>query len=52
MDSHTHHNLSYGDEILISKANNSFTLIHPEGHDFFNACRTKLGWSLGLDSKE
>ena len=52
MDSHTHHNLSYGDEILISKANDSFTLIHPKGHDFFNACRTKLGWSLGLDSKE
>lgn len=52
LDSHTHKAINYGDEIEIAKANKSFTLIHPQDHDFFNACRTKLGWSLPIHSQE
>jgi NAD+ kinase len=52
LDSHTHHKLNSGDEVTIEKAKDTFTLIHPDGHDFFNACRTKLGWSLSLNPPE
>ena len=26
-------------------------LIHPVNHDFYSACRNKLGWSLGVPNK-
>ena len=52
LDSHTHKNINFNDEIEVKKADECFTLIHPEDHDFFNACRTKLGWSLGLELEE
>jgi len=52
LDSHTHKAINFGDEINIAKADKSFTLIHPQDHDFFNACRTKLGWSLEVHSEE
>ena len=47
-----HKNINFNDEIEVKKADECFTLIHPEDHDFFNACRTKLGWSLGLEFEE
>ena len=31
--------------INVSKSSSVLTLIHPEGHDFFEGCRNKLGWS-------
>ena len=34
-----------GQLIHISKAKEHLTLIHPEDHDFYEACRNKLGWS-------
>jgi len=46
-DSHNKIKLSLGDEITINKTAEELILIHPKGHDFYSACREKLGWSLG-----
>ena len=48
LDSHNESKLREGDSILLSKAKSKLTLIHPKDHDFYSACRNKLGWSLGL----
>lgn len=34
-----------GDVISVRKRAQKLTLLHPRGHDFYNACRSKLGWS-------
>jgi NAD+ kinase len=34
-----------GDIISIRKRAQKLTLLHPRGHDFYGACRSKLGWS-------
>jgi len=34
-----------GDEVIITKSEKALTLIHPEGHNFYETCRTKLGWA-------
>jgi NAD+ kinase len=34
-----------GDAICVRKRAQKLTLIHPSGHDFYEACRSKLGWS-------
>lgn len=34
-----------GDQIVIRKKPHRLKLIHPPGHDFYQACRSKLGWS-------
>ncbi|PCK08478.1 MAG: NAD(+) kinase [Alteromonadaceae bacterium] len=36
---------SPGDRVVISKAKKKLHLIHPEGHNFYETCRTKLGWA-------
>ncbi len=51
VDGQTNLLIKKGDEIRIVKANHSVTLIHPLDHNFYSACRTKLGWSLGLPLK-
>ena len=48
LDSHNESKLRQGDSISLSKAKSKLTLIHPKDHDFYSACRNKLGWSLGL----
>ena len=48
LDSHNESKLRQGDSISLSKAKSKLTLIHPKDHDFYSACRKKLGWSLGL----
>jgi NAD+ kinase len=40
------------DRIIINKTKDELNLVHPLEHDFFSACRTKLGWSLGVPAKE
>lgn len=35
----------HGDVISVRKRPQKLTLLHPEGHDFYEACRSKLGWS-------
>lgn len=37
--------LQAGDWIYIRKHPFKLRLLHPPGHDFYEACRTKLGWS-------
>ena len=44
-DGQTHLVTKPGDVIYIRKKSHKLTLIHPLGHDFYETCRTKLGWS-------
>ena len=47
-DGHVHFEVSAGDEIHISKMAETLTLIHPLPHDFYESCRSKLGWGSKL----
>jgi len=47
-DGQTHVVTQPGDEIVVSKKSSRLTLIHPEGHDFYETCRRKLGWGSHL----
>jgi len=51
-DGHDSYNLKYGDVVSIESAKETLQLLHPKDHDFYDACRTKLGWSLGVPNKE
>lgn len=51
LDSHDSLLLKKGDEIVIRKAEAELTLLHPLNHDFYSACRNKLGWSKALSNK-
>lgn len=46
-DSHNKNKLNSGDIVTLNKSKSTLSLIHPDNHNFYNACRTKLGWSLG-----
>ena len=50
LDSHNSFNLSQGDEVLIKKSGPLLKLIHPIEHNFYEASRNKLGWSLNPSS--
>ena len=50
-DSHDNLELKESDVIRLSKDASSLCLIHPKDHDFYSACRNKLGWSLGVPVK-
>ena len=52
LDSHHKINLKKNDHVHLSKAKSELTLIHPKDHDFYSACRNKLGWSMGITSKK
>ncbi len=43
-------NLSYKEDISISKMEKTLKLVHPKSNDFFEACREKLGWSLNISN--
>ena len=47
-DSHTNFTTAPGDEVYINKMSSTLTLIHPEQHGFYQACRSKLGWGSRL----
>tara|TARA_B100001029_G_scaffold177937_1_gene183546 strand:+ start:709 stop:1533 length:825 start_codon:yes stop_codon:yes gene_type:complete len=38
-------------DFVITKSQQSFKLLHPRDHDFFETCRDKLNWSLSKDEK-
>jgi NAD+ kinase len=38
--------LNQNQRLMIRKHPNKLTLLHPLGVDFFEACRTKLGWNM------
>ncbi|MES2917214.1 MAG: NAD(+) kinase [Pseudomonadota bacterium] len=40
--------LRAGDWVYVNKHPFKLRLLHPPGHDFYAACRTKLGWSSHL----
>lgn len=42
--------LRSGDWVYVNKHPFKLRVIHPPGHDFYEACRTKLGWSSHLTS--
>lgn len=44
-DGQTHLETMPGDEIVVKKKPESICLIHPEDHDFYEVCRSKLGWA-------
>ncbi len=44
-DGQTHVISQPGDEVIISKSPRLLKLIHPLGHNFYETCRTKLGWA-------
>ncbi len=44
-DGQNHAETQKGDELLVFKSNKELKLIHPEGTNFYETCRTKLGWA-------
>lgn len=42
--------LNIGDSLHIRKHPFKLNLLHPPGYDFYNSCRTKLGWNQDFDS--
>jgi len=44
-DGQTHVVTQPGDEVLVSKSDKLLTLIHPKDHNFYEICRSKLGWA-------
>ena len=47
-DGQTHFVLSAGDEIMIKRLDQTLTLIHPPGYDYYNVLRQKLNWGQPL----
>ncbi|WP_049721699.1 NAD(+) kinase [Gilvimarinus polysaccharolyticus] len=43
-DGQTHDVVTGGDEIIISKKPQQLQLLHPLNHNFYERCRSKLGW--------
>jgi NAD+ kinase len=50
-DGHNDFNTEPGDIIRIRKHPHAISLIHPADHNFYDVCRTKLGWGSRLDAK-
>ncbi len=44
-DGQTHVVAQPGDEVFVRKSDRRLQLVHPEGHDFYETCRSKLGWA-------
>lgn len=47
-DGQTHSVTEPGDEVRIAKKEKALQLIHPKDHNFYETCRTKLGWASHL----
>lgn len=47
-DAQTHLGTEPGDELLIKKLQHKLHLLHPLYHNYYETCRTKLGWGRGL----
>lgn len=43
-DGHSHAEVQTGDEIHICKKQHTLELLHPIGYNFYERCRSKLGW--------
>lgn len=51
-DGQSHVVTQAGDEIVIRKAEKGVELIHPVGHNFYETCRSKLGWASHLTNSK
>lgn len=49
-DGEVRYTASAGDEIIVSKKDVALQFVHPPGHSFYQACRSKLGWGSRLVS--
>lgn len=47
-DGQMHVSLQAGDEVQIRKKSEKLQLVHPLDHDYYETCRTKLGWGSRL----
>ena len=52
LDAQNHVTLQHGDELHISKFPQTVRLLHLKSHNYFETCRTKLGWSNRIDQAE
>lgn len=52
MDAQTHMELQLGDELRVFKYPNVVRLIHLNDHNYYETCRTKLGWSNPIQNDE
>ena len=52
LDAQNHLELAHGDELHIFKYPQSVKLIHLNGHNYFETCRTKLGWGNRIENHE
>lgn len=52
LDAQNHLELQQGDELHITKYPYSVRLIHLQGHNYFETCRTKLGWGNRIENNE
>lgn len=52
LDAQNHLPLKHGDELHIFKYPQTVKLIHLEGYNYFEICRTKLGWSNKIENIE
>lgn len=43
-DGQTHNPVADGDEIIITQKPQRLRLLHPRNHNFYERCRSKLGW--------
>ena len=41
-----------GDTITVGKKSQKLTLIHPLDHNYYEVCRTKLGWGSRLGGSD
>lgn len=52
LDAQIHLPLEHGDELHIRKYEHTVRLIHLNGYNYFEICRTKLGWSNKLENND
>ena len=51
-DGQNHFTCAPGDTITVSKKPQKLRLIHPLDHNYYEVCRTKLGWGSRLGSRD
>ncbi|MFQ3230438.1 NAD(+) kinase [Reinekea sp.] len=52
LDAQTHLTMEQGDELHIVKYPQTLKLLHPKGHNYYDICRNKLGWSRKVENEE
>lgn len=50
LDAQNHLDMAHGDELHISQYPQTIQLIHLHSHDYFETCRTKLGWGSRIEN--